>query len=170
MRRGLYSYCNRGNTIALDGSVLGGTPPYVYFWTPSSDLSCEDCASPIAAPTVSTCYILVVSDAFGCADTCQICVVVDSVTGINELINYNYYNWSLYPNPLVHSGILTFENSKNENYTLILYDIVGRPVQTTINITTNQIEVERKNLTSGFYLFRLQTEDQIRVTGKLIME
>lgn len=42
---------------------------YTYDWKPQRGLSCYDCADPIASPTKSIDYTLIVRDANGCTDT-----------------------------------------------------------------------------------------------------
>jgi hypothetical protein len=75
-----------------------------------------------------------------------------------------------YPNPANQQTTLTFDNPKNKNLTLILYDLQGRSVQTTPNITSDQIEIDRKNLPSGLYFIHLQNESEVLGIGKLILQ
>lgn len=77
---------------------------------------------------------------------------------------------SLYPNPFTDKTTLNFENSNKANCTFILYDLRGQVVHSIDNITSNSVEIERQNLESGLYFFNLQTGNQIRATGKLIIE
>lgn len=66
----------QGQTTLLTGTG-GGT----YAWSPSTDLSCATCPDPIASPTVTTTYILTVTDTNGCTDTDTITVFVDITCG-----------------------------------------------------------------------------------------
>lgn len=43
-------------------SVIGGTPPYTYKWTPSTGLSSDSVANPTASPAVTTVYTLEITD------------------------------------------------------------------------------------------------------------
>jgi len=70
---------NAGNdtTIIAGGSAqLSGSGGVTYSWSPSNGLSCTNCFNPIATPSVSTTYILEVTDANGCTaiDTVRITV------------------------------------------------------------------------------------------------
>ena len=47
-----------------------------YQWTPSDGLSCDDCPDPIATPTATTTYSLVISDTYGCSIEDQITIEV----------------------------------------------------------------------------------------------
>lgn len=71
-----------GNNIVLDlgdSLVLEAETSQAdlsYAWSPSQGLSCTDCPAPIAAPYVSTEYVLVVTNADGCTATDDIGIVV----------------------------------------------------------------------------------------------
>jgi gliding motility-associated-like protein len=66
----------QGQTTGLTGSG-GGT----YSWTPNNSLDCATCQNPNATPTVTTTYILTVTDSLGCTDTDTITVFVDIICG-----------------------------------------------------------------------------------------
>lgn len=57
----------------LNGGVIlnpGGDPGYIYHWTPATGLSCSDCPSPLANPSQTTTYTVLVQAVS--ADTCDI--------------------------------------------------------------------------------------------------
>lgn len=91
------------------------------------------------------------------------------VLGFNE-INLKLKLLTVYPNPFTNLTVIEFENKKKEKHTLTLYNITGQLVQQIDNIITRKIEIERKNLTAGFYFFKLQNSNEIVGTGKLIIE
>jgi hypothetical protein len=95
-------------------------------------------------------------------------IILQSPTGINE--SGNSETLRVYPNPTEKSAIIEFNNSKNENCTLTMYDTHGRLVQTITDITTDRVEIERKNLPTGLYFLQLQTDGQIIANGKLRIE
>src|SRR5690606_20773637 len=65
-----------GNSVNLNAT---GTNISAYTWSPAHSLSCTDCSSPIAKPTATTTYVVVVSSDFGCraADSVTIHVLCD---------------------------------------------------------------------------------------------
>jgi len=65
-----------GQTALLSGSG-GGT----YSWSPSSSLDCDTCQMPMASPTITTTYVLTVTDASGCTDVDTVVVYVDIACG-----------------------------------------------------------------------------------------
>lgn len=60
-----------GKNVFLKAS--GGTH---YFWYPAAGLSCTSCADPVANPTTTTTYHVVISDQYGCADTLATTVTI----------------------------------------------------------------------------------------------
>jgi gliding motility-associated-like protein len=63
--------------IKLGGQVqLKATGGVSYTWQPSAGLSCSDCPSPLASPTITTTYLLTGTDANGCSDTAAVTVLV----------------------------------------------------------------------------------------------
>ena len=60
------------------GSVAGGTGSgaLTYNWTPVTGLSCANCANPVATPTVSSVYLITMTDDTGCVATDQVNVTV----------------------------------------------------------------------------------------------
>ena len=74
-----------GNNTTLAGS--GGTG---YLWAPSTGLSSNSIASPIANPTVSTTYSVTVTDANGCTATSSMVLTVNQLpiasAGVNNTI------------------------------------------------------------------------------------
>ena len=51
-----------GQTSQLDVSILGGTAPFTYSWTPPATLSDPNIANPVATPDVTTTYHVMVTD------------------------------------------------------------------------------------------------------------
>ncbi|MCI5057760.1 MAG: T9SS type A sorting domain-containing protein [Flavobacteriales bacterium] len=70
------STCHTDNT-PLNSNVSSGTAPYTYSWTPGTDLSCNNCATPIFSANSNSSYDLYVADANGCVDSLTISVVVN---------------------------------------------------------------------------------------------
>jgi gliding motility-associated-like protein len=76
------SFCAGSGGVQLTGSASGGGgAPYFYTWTcgtPPCGLSCINCANPIANPTDTTTYYLLVTDQNGCGsalDSVQVNVI-----------------------------------------------------------------------------------------------
>lgn len=55
----------------------------MYDWTPTTGLSCSDCANPIATPTATTQYCVRVINAAGCADSACVTITINNKCGDN---------------------------------------------------------------------------------------
>jgi len=68
-----------GDEITLQPTIIPADDSgYVYVWEPQIGLSCNNCAEPLASPTVTTIYELTVTNPDGCSVTEQITVAVDN--------------------------------------------------------------------------------------------
>jgi gliding motility-associated-like protein len=65
------------STILAGSSVqLIGTGTGTITWTPTDGLSCTDCLDPVATPTETTVYTMVVTNAAGCSASASVTVTV----------------------------------------------------------------------------------------------
>jgi hypothetical protein len=81
----IYGY----NSASLNSTVSGGTTPYTYLWTPSNSLDDYTAPDPVASPTSSTCYFLLVTDSYGCIGGDDIFVTVVPLYSISGSVTYN---------------------------------------------------------------------------------
>jgi len=92
-------------------------------------------------------------------------------TGINQVNISNQINLTVYPNPF--SDYTTFiikGNSSDKNISLNIYDITGREVQNLFLIDKKEIKLDRNQLESGMYFYKLISgEKEIIASGKLII-
>jgi gliding motility-associated-like protein len=65
------------STISIGESIqLTANGAASYSWSPSSSLSCNDCAAPVANPTTNTTYTVVGTDENGCSSTVQVTISI----------------------------------------------------------------------------------------------
>ena len=57
-----------------------------------------------------------------------------------------------------------------KNANLIIYDILGKEIKRRDNISGQEIFIDRDNLGNGIYFYRLEENNKIVSTGKLIAE
>jgi gliding motility-associated-like protein len=62
-----------GSSVLLSAT---GSPVINYAWTPATQLSCADCAGPVASPKFNTKYTIKVRDSNGCENTAAIMISV----------------------------------------------------------------------------------------------
>ncbi len=94
----------------------------------------------------------------------------DILLTIPEKNEINAPKINIYPNPFNNYTTIEFENPNKKNHSLTIYDYQGKIVQNTNNITTDKIIIERKELSNGLYLFKLNTDEKIIATGKIIIK
>jgi gliding motility-associated-like protein len=109
---------NIGSSTTLTGSG-GGT----YSWSPSTGLSCSNCQTPVANPTVTTNYCLYVSDANGCDDSS--CV---TVTVVDNLCKPIYLPNAFSPNGDLEDDTLFVYGTCIKEMKLIIYNRWGQKV------------------------------------------
>jgi hypothetical protein len=68
-----------GGSSQLDVSIVGGSGPLTYSWSPAISLSDATRRNPVAAPLVSTQYNVVVTDGFGDVGVASVDVTVGNV-------------------------------------------------------------------------------------------
>jgi hypothetical protein len=68
-----------GDTAQIGGVPTGGTPGYSFLWSPSSGLGNPIGQDPLAAPTITTTYSQVVTDAVGCTAAGTVTVTVNAL-------------------------------------------------------------------------------------------
>lgn len=69
-----------GDTVTLGGSptASGGTAPYTYTWSPGTGLSATNVPNPVASPTTTTAYSLMVVDSNNCSSNGGVTVTVNT--------------------------------------------------------------------------------------------
>jgi gliding motility-associated-like protein len=75
---------NAGTSVSImsgQSTQLNGSGGGTYLWSPAIGLSCTTCQNPLASPTVTTTYILTVTDTNGCTASDTITVTVDISCG-----------------------------------------------------------------------------------------
>lgn len=75
----------------------------------------------------------------------------------------------IFPNPFDQYATLNFENTTNEKHTLLIYNSTGQLVRLIDNITTNNLKIERQNLTKGLYIFKLLKNNKLIMACKFII-
>lgn len=116
---------------------------------------------------------LKIEDANGCKDTIyQQILVRENITTIVSVESQNILNnnTKLFPNPFSQQATLTFNNSKKLNHSLTLTTLTGQIVKTINNITTEEVTIEKGQLSNGIYFYQLWQNDQRIATGKLIIK
>lgn len=114
-----------GTTVALYSAVTGGTPAYLYSWSPSSGLSNPNVDNPLATPSGTSSYTLTVTDMNGCITNSYTTLVVNP----NPTITVN--------SPIICAGqaaVLTASGASSYNWSP--GGISGNPYTVVPTVTT----------------------------------
>ncbi len=110
-------------TVALGSTVtLTGTGTGTYQWSPATGLSCTTCVKPVATPTQTTTYCLLVTDASNCTDSACVTVYVDIPCGAIYLPN------AFSPNSDLENDLECVMGDCIETMHLTIYDRWGEKV------------------------------------------
>jgi len=87
---------------------------------------------------------------------------------VNISENQNATTVSIFPNPFVESTIISYPGSAGIPVVMV-YNLQGQQVQVNANVFENHLVIDRGNLNSGLYIYRLTLNSQILATGKLFV-
>ncbi len=90
-------------------------------------------------------------------------------TGIDEATN-QIIQTTASPNPFSDYTVISIPGNPPSNYTLKIYDLIGNIVSEIKGIYSNEVKIEKGNLSGGMYFYRLWNKNEIKSTGKLIIE
>ena len=145
------------NAGAIDVTVSGGTPPYLYNW--DNNQQTEDLSNLIAGV-----YSISVTDSAGCSLAAFYEISEDTTgqsDGLDEVI---YFNINAYPNP--SNGDVTISWS-GELISLELISALGQVISKQYSFPTNTKLL--KNLNSGVYFVRYTKNQTTSKTIKLVV-
>lgn len=78
-----------------------------------------------------------------------------------------------YPNPFNPTTVIRYELPQNSEVTLQVFDMLGRQVATLANGSmpagTHEVQFDATGLSSGVYLYRLQTSSGVTITNKMML-
>lgn len=94
--------------------------------------------------------------------------IASCITNISE--NRIHNNFSVSPNPFNQYTTIQFENGKKEICSITLYNTQGQVVLSITNFKTDKVEIDRGNLISGLYFFKVCRGEQIIANGKIAIE
>lgn len=76
----------------------------------------------------------------------------------------------IYPNPFTTSTKLIFRSDQKKKYDLRIYSITGMLVRQIEKIQTDEVIIERNDLSTGCYFYELKSEEEAVAKGKLFVQ
>jgi hypothetical protein len=160
-----------GHPVTLGGvpTATGGDHSYFYMWSPPDGLNDPTSSNPISTVTVSTTYMLKVTDGKGCTAVSFISVRVDPCLGIDE--EKLGGKLTVFPNP--SSGVFKISGLENLSSELIGIEILNRLGQVVYRREyqerySGDLEVESNISDGGIYFLRIRLSDRI-ISERLIL-
>ncbi len=97
--------------------------------------------------------------------------------GINDFINSEVNKFQLmqnYPNPFNPTTVISYAIPKYSNVTLSVYNLIGQKVATLVNKQQAKgrysVNFNAKNLSSGIYIYKLQTDNLIQSKKMMLLK
>ena len=82
----------------------------------------------------------------------------------------NIHNVNVYPNPFQHSTTIKIDNSTNEKHNLQVFNLTGQYIFEINNIVSGKVTINRGNLNSGLYFYKLMKNNDLIISGKLLIK
>ena len=123
-----------GENATINSQVNPPNPNYIYEWIPVEGLNCTDCPNPIAFPTETTSYTLIIIDENGCTAMANILVEVE--------IRKNVYIPNAFsPNGDGDNDFLTIysDSSVDQVLSFEIFDRWGEVIFRNENFMTNDL-------------------------------
>lgn len=73
------------------------------------------------------------------------------------------------PNPFVDEAKLIISDLKSKPFSLLIYAANGALIKTIESNSSNELYIKRDNLLSGFYFYKVKTQQEILGLGKLVI-
>ena len=117
-------------SIASGGSVqitaTASVPTATFNWSPTTGLSCSNCANPIASPGTTTEYTLTVTDpSVDCTLDLPVTVDVVPVGLVDNLLGHEV---KVYPNPNTGTFNLEFSLDRKSDLDIAVYNNTGQKI------------------------------------------
>ena len=159
-----FDYISSFDTVNLYSSIVGGTAPYVYLWTPDYAISDPTVLNPLVSPDENTNYYLTLTDSKGC-NAYDIYFIYVYPVDIKNLATTQ--NLPVVPNPVYNQSIITLPESNSGNYYVEIINQSGQIIQ-EINSTSNKINFSTYQIPAGIYHICYVDEHNIKYSAQIV--
>jgi hypothetical protein len=161
---------------SIGGSASGGTGPYTYSWSPTTNFSgCSNCPNPpvmsCSGPPGIVTYTLTVTDALGCTSTSTVSIWYNFCRLANP--NLNQQNTavaaddiSISPNPTNGNFVITLPGTAAHDVEVV--DVLGKIVYSKTGIAETSLTVDLSSQPKGIYFVKCKEGNQVFVQRVII--
>jgi hypothetical protein len=177
-----------GDTVALGGGIAGfggvetgtgGAAPYLYFWSPITNLNSGTVANPLAYPASTTTFTVFVIDSNGCAATDQVQVTINSPVVIEDgeknevgLIEAANFIVDIFPNPTSEFANVKIElvGDVPKPVVIEIYSILGRQLYSWSSDIYESLlhRLDLEKFISGHYYLKVKIGGD-EITRKIVV-
>lgn len=101
-------------------------------------------------------------------------ITTPTTIGESEIVEYSFNLNNPYPNPFNNRSVISFELTSSGNVQLLIYDLLGRKVETLINEVRSEgkynFSWNASTLSSGTYILILKSESYIKSKKLILMK
>jgi hypothetical protein len=156
---------HEGDSIQLGHCVTGGIPPLLFQWEPTETLSDRSVEAPWAKPSISTTYILQITDSNGCQiySNCKVYVIP---AGIDEKNQVQVLELRLDPSErILHVKIL------RDFMTYSTFELISLSGSTVVKKTVEAdiFSINVQHLEQGLYVYRWRSGEERIASGKVLL-
>ncbi|MCK4661404.1 MAG: T9SS type A sorting domain-containing protein [Bacteroidales bacterium] len=92
--------------------------------------------------------------------------IIDNIELIDKTITENI---KIYPNPVINTSVIDLSNLQADKYKIEIYNSIGINILIKSITSDSKIEIRKKDLLSGLYMYRLIRNNKIIKKGKFIV-
>ncbi|MEM7036480.1 MAG: T9SS type A sorting domain-containing protein [Bacteroidota bacterium] len=161
-----------GDSALIGGATagMGGTTPYTYLWSPNTGLNGTMSMQQMAAPGVTTDYVLTVTDAANCTAFDTVTVEIDTCVGLTPGIGIEAFD--VFPNPNAGQFAVSVQgNFLHAPLQISVLNPLGQVIETrTPGTLSGKLEskFDLGRLSKGTYLVVLQAGEH-RISRRIII-
>lgn len=85
-------------------------------------------------------------------------------------VGFDAGNFVMYPNPATNNVQIRLQNSTENLESVIVYDVLGKSILKSTNVTSNVISLDVSDVSSGIYFVEIKTQNNLKQTKKLVIK
>lgn len=173
----VYTCCGSTSYLgAALGSASGGTPPYTYSWSPTTNFTgCTNCPNPpmmMCGATTPINYTLTVTDFNGCISTSTVTATFNNCRLANPendpaVSSVNEGEITVAPNPADGHFTVTFTDAGQHDLEVV--NLLGERVYKKSGLTGSSAAIDLSGMPKGVYILKCRQGEEV-FTQRIIVQ